>query len=41
MWFIGSTPLLGHDSPVDTIRSDRFEEAEAAATSMAEDGFLG
>jgi hypothetical protein len=41
MWFIGSNPLLGYDSPVDAIRENRFEEMTAAAAAIVEDGFLG
>lgn len=40
-WFLGSNPLLGYDTPVDAIRENRFQEAEAAATALVDDGFLG
>jgi hypothetical protein len=41
MWFVGSNPLLDHDSPVDAIRADRYPELVAAAEAMVEGGFLG
>lgn len=41
MWFIGSNPLLGHESPVDAIRADRYPQLVAAAEAMVERGFLG
>ena len=41
MWFVGSNPLLDHDSPVDAIRAGRYTEVVAAAEAMAEGGFLG
>jgi hypothetical protein len=39
MWFIGSNPLLNYDTPVDAIRTNRFQETAAAAVAMFEDGF--
>jgi hypothetical protein len=41
MWFLGSNPVLGHDTPADAIREMRFADTRAAAAAMVEDGFHG
>ncbi|MHA7155348.1 hypothetical protein [Arthrobacter sp. TMN-50] len=41
MWFIGANPWLGHDSPIDAIRADKYRETAAAAAAMVDDGFIG
>ncbi len=41
MWFIGANPWLDHDSPIDTIRDDKFRETAGAAAAMVDDGFIG
>jgi len=41
MWFIGSNPWLGQDTPVDAIREGRFREVAAAAGAMVGEAFSG
>lgn len=41
MWFIGSNPWLGSETPVDGIREDRFKEVTAAAQAFVDQTFSG
>jgi hypothetical protein len=41
IWFIGSNPLLGGDTPIDAIREGRFRETETAVAAFVHSGFAG
>jgi hypothetical protein len=41
IWFIGSNPHLGGDTPIDAIRENRFRETETAVAAFVHDGFAG
>jgi hypothetical protein len=41
IWFIGSNPLLGGDTPIDAIREGRFRETETAVAAFVHGGFAG
>lgn len=41
MWFLGSNPWLGEDSPINAIREGWFGEVAIAAQALVEDAFSG
>lgn len=41
LWFIGSNPWLGEDSPVEALMEDRFKEVRSAVRAMTEESFAG
>lgn len=41
MWFLGSNPWLGDDSPINAVREGWFGEVAAAAQALAQDAFSG
>ncbi len=41
VWFIGANPWLGHDTPIDAIREDRYKEVATAARALVDDSFSG
>lgn len=41
LWFIGSNPWLGEDSPVEAIMEDRYKEVRVAANAMLTESLPG
>lgn len=41
VWFIGASPWLGYDTPVNAIREDRLAEVSAAVQALVDDTFSG
>jgi hypothetical protein len=41
LWFIGSNPWLGEDSPVEALMEDRFKVLHAAVQAMTDESFAG
>ena len=41
VWFIGASPWLDYDTPVNSIREDRLKEVARAAQALVDDTFSG
>lgn len=41
VWFIGASPWLDYDTPINAIREDRLKEVNRAAQALIDDSFSG
>lgn len=41
VWFIGASPWLGYDTPVNAIREGRLQDVANAAQALIDDAFSG
>lgn len=41
VWFIGANPWLEYDTPVNSIREDRYKAVNAAVQALLDDSFSG
>lgn len=41
VWFIGANPWLEYDTPVNSIRQDKYKEVSAAVQALIDDSFSG
>lgn len=41
VWFIGASPWLDYDTPINAIREDRLKEVNRAVQALIDDSFSG